>query len=138
MITATFAAVIHKSTVCPVTSIARIARNQDVPGIIRLVNGMYADMAEEYAAVRPPVDPECMRAAESNLSERLGGDVMAFVVDRPSNSGDVAAVAVGRVQTTFPIPRRRGTSAGYVEWVATDPEMRRRGLARAAVTELLC
>lgn len=79
-----------------------------------------------------------MRVAGSNLSERLGNDVMAFVVEHPSSSREVVAVAVGRLQTTLPSPRRLGTTVGYVEWVATDPDMRRRGFARAAVSELLC
>lgn len=74
---------------------------------------------------------------ETALLERLGDDVMAFVIEHPSISGDIVAVAVGRLQTTLPSPRRRGTTSGYVEWVATEPRMRRRGFARASVAQLL-
>ncbi|MGM7670577.1 GNAT family N-acetyltransferase [Microbacterium sp. A93] len=118
-------------------SIARPARPRDVAGIIRLVEGMYSEMAEEYAGARPPANPTWVRAAETALLERLGDDVMAFVIEHPSIAGDIVAVAVGRLQTTLPSPRRRGTTSGYVEWVTTEPRMRRRGFARAAVAQLL-
>lgn len=61
--------------------------------------------------------------------------MMAFVIDRPVTG--VVAVAVGRLHETLPSPRRRGTTAGYVDWVATAAHFRRQGFARAVVAALV-
>ena len=107
----------------------------DVPGIVDLVGEMYADMAEEYVGIRSFVSVEWVAKAGDALRERFGHDVTAFVIRQPS--GRVVSVAVGRLHRTLPSPRRVGTIAGYVEWVATDVEMRRRGYARSVVTALM-
>lgn len=113
---------------------SRPATIEDISAIVALVGDMYRDVGEEYGGARPDISQEWARATEDALAERLGHDVMAFVIERPA--AGVVAVAVGRLQETLPSPRRRGTTAGYVDWVATHRDFRRQGFARA-VTESL-
>jgi ribosomal protein S18 acetylase RimI-like enzyme len=114
---------------------AQPATVDDVPGIVRLVGEMYSEMAVEYTGSRSEMSSDWRDLADAALRERLGVDVNAFVVRHPS--GDVVAVAVGRLQRTLPSPRRVGTVTGYIEWVATDSVVRRRGHARDVVSALL-
>jgi GNAT superfamily N-acetyltransferase len=73
-----------------------------------------------------------LRAA---LTDRLGRDVAAFVT---VDGADLpVAVAIGVVDQRLPSPRRPTGRIGYVEWLATDPEQRRRGAARMALIALL-
>lgn len=93
----------------------RPATRDDIDSIVRLVGEMYADLAEEHTGERPTVRPDWAPLAAEALADRLGIDVMAFVVELPPTG--VVAVAVGRLHETLPSPRRATTTAGYLEWV---------------------
>ncbi|MER6028015.1 GNAT family N-acetyltransferase [Streptomyces sp. NPDC001851] len=74
------------------------------------------------------------------LRERLGeedGDFAAFVVDRRDRPGALAALVAGTVDYRIGKPGNPRGRVGYVFSVATDPEARRRGYARACMEELL-
>jgi ribosomal protein S18 acetylase RimI-like enzyme len=74
------------------------------------------------------------------LRKRLAdpdGDFAAFVVDHPDRTGALAALVVGTLEYRIGGPGRPGGLLGYVFSVATDPDARRRGYARACMDELL-
>ncbi len=73
------------------------------------------------------------------LRRRLadGGDFAAFVVDHPGRPGALAALVAGTVEYRIGKPGNPLGRVGYVFSVATDPDARRRGYARACVEELL-
>ena len=107
----------------------RAARRDDLPAIEQLVAGMFRDLG---TADRPAVwNAELAQA----FTERLGRDIAAYVTvdqaDRP------IAVAIGVVDHRLPSPRRLTGQIGYVEWLATHAQYRRRGAARLALRELL-
>ncbi|WP_329409444.1 GNAT family N-acetyltransferase [Streptomyces sp. NBC_00704] len=79
---------------------------------------------------------ESLPTLRGRLSEP-DGDFAAFVVDHPERPGVLAALVAGTVE--YRIGRAgnpRGT-IGYVFSVATDPDARRRGYARAGMDALL-
>jgi ribosomal protein S18 acetylase RimI-like enzyme len=65
------------------------------------------------------------------------GDFAAFVVDHPERPGTLAALAVGTLEYRIGRADNPHGRVGYVFSVATDPDARRRGYARACMTELL-
>lgn len=65
------------------------------------------------------------------------GDFAAFVVDHPERPGALAALAVGTLEYRIGRADNPHGRVGYVFSVATDPDARRRGYARACMTELL-
>jgi GNAT superfamily N-acetyltransferase len=74
------------------------------------------------------------------LRKRLAdpdGDFAAFVVDHPDRTGALSALVVGTLEYRIGGPGRPGGLLGYVFSVATDPDARRRGYARACMDELL-
>lgn len=93
----------------------------------------------------PPGTTAWHTASLPLLRARLAdsGDFAAFVVDHPERSGGpggpgaLAALAVGSVEYRIGRADNPGGRVGHVFSVATDPDARRRGYARACVTELL-
>ncbi|MEV4338357.1 N-acetyltransferase [Streptomyces sp. NPDC049590] len=74
------------------------------------------------------------------LREQLAkddGDFAAFVVDHPGRPGALAALVAGTVEYRIGKPGNPRGRVGYVFSVATDPDVRRRGYARACMEELL-
>lgn len=74
--------------------------------------------------------------AAGKLAE-ADGDFAAFVVDHPDRPGALAALVVGTVDYRIGKAANPHGLAGYVFSVATDPDARRRGYARACMDELL-
>ncbi len=109
---------------------ARPAGPADVPETVRLVSIMYAELG---TATGPP----WATRAEAALLGRLWADLGIFVVDAPDDSRALAACAVGVLHRGLPSPRRATEITGYVEWVVTDPDHRRRGHAWSATAALL-
>ncbi len=65
------------------------------------------------------------------------GDFAAFVVDHPDRPDALAALVVGTVEYRIGKPANPRGLCGYVFSVATDPDARRRGYARACMESLL-
>lgn len=114
---------------------ARAAVAADMPEILRLVAQVYWDMHALYGGPEPETNREWERRVRASVARRLGDDVAIFVVD--GVGGKLGSVAVGRISESLPSPRRSHSLEGYIEWVGTDPQLRRRGFATAATQELL-
>ncbi|KIE25376.1 acetyltransferase [Streptomyces sp. MUSC 125] len=74
------------------------------------------------------------------LHDRLaedGGDFAAFVVDHPDRPGALAALVAGTLAYRIGRAGNPHGRVGHVFSVATDPDARRRGYARACMRELL-
>jgi len=78
-------------------------------------------------------------ASLSTVTARLGdtdGGFAAFVVDHPERLGSLAALVVGTVEYRIGRAGNPHGRVGYVFSVATDPDARRRGYARACMEAL--
>ncbi|MFH8634901.1 GNAT family N-acetyltransferase [Streptomyces lydicus] len=93
-------------------------------------------MRSEYV-LSSPLTEDWVRQCTDELAPRLTlkGDARAFVVDAPD--GTMAACALGLIHPVLPAPPYPRGRAGRVQIVATQPEFRRRGYARAVVSALL-
>ncbi|MFG2792726.1 GNAT family N-acetyltransferase [Streptomyces sp. NPDC048419] len=115
-------------------SFVRRAVPEDAPEVLRLRQVMLdslpgADPSTEWHTQSLPV-----------LRERLAdahGDFAAFVVDHPERPGALAALVVGTVDYRIGRAGNPHGTDGYVFSVATDPDARRRGHARACMEALL-
>jgi GNAT superfamily N-acetyltransferase len=114
-----------------------------------LVRRAVAEDAEEVLRLRQvmidsvsPASPTAWQAASlPALRTRLAdpdGEFAAFVVDHPGRPGALAALVVGTLEYRIGGPGKPPDGLiGYVFSVATDPDARRRGYARACMEELL-
>ncbi|MEV6398382.1 GNAT family N-acetyltransferase [Streptomyces sp. NPDC051907] len=110
---------------------ARRATAEDAEELVRLRQVMLD------SHLGPNPDVGWQREAVAVLRARLAdpaGDLTAFVVDRP---GGLAACAVGTIEYRLGSPGNPNGTTGYVFSVATDPDMRRRGLSRACMEAVL-
>ncbi|MBU6535345.1 GNAT family N-acetyltransferase [Streptomyces mayonensis] len=92
-------------------------------------------------ALTPGSPTDWQTASLPALRDRLAapdGDLAAFVVDHPERPGSLAALVVGTLEYRIGGPGRPpGGLIGYVFSVATNPDARRRGYARACMDGLL-
>ncbi len=110
---------------------ARPAGPDDTTEVIRLARMMFDALGieggnamwEEQAAVR----------FRQGLED---GTAAAFVVASPDAPGTLLASAAVSITPRLPTPRGDGRTA-YVQWVATEPAWRRRGLAGRVMAELI-
>lgn len=109
--------------------VARRATVADAAELVRLRAVMFASMGEPTDARWAAL---CLRFFEEQLA---GEELAASVVDAPDGGG-LASCAVGMIDVRLPSPMRHGP-IGHISSVATDERWRRRGFARAAVTDLL-
>jgi len=79
---------------------------------------------------------ESLPTVRSRLADPDGG-FAAFVVDHPERLGALAALAVGTIEYRIGRKGNPHGRVGYVFSVATDPDVRRRGYARACMESLL-
>jgi ribosomal protein S18 acetylase RimI-like enzyme len=107
---------------------AREAELDDADDLVRMAEVMFAGMGI--------VPPDGWRAAAGDeIRRRLGHDTVGFVVE--DDTGTVISSGIGVLTTRMPSVRNLSTRVGYVQWVATDPEHRHRGCARAVMTALV-
>ncbi|MFE2062400.1 GNAT family N-acetyltransferase [Streptomyces sp. NPDC059467] len=115
-------------------SLVRRATPEDAPEVLRLRQVMIDALPGGDASTG------WHDQALPGLMERLGetdGDFAAFVVDHPDRPGALGALVVGTVDYRIGKASSPHGRAGYVFSVATDPDARRRGYARACMEELL-
>ncbi|MFB6554058.1 GNAT family N-acetyltransferase [Streptomyces sp. NPDC056405] len=114
-------------------SLVRRAVAEDAEEVLRLRQVM-------IDSVSPAAPTDWQAASLPALRARLAdpdGDFAAFVVDHSERPEALAALVVGTLEYRIGGPNRPGGLLGYVFSVATDPDARRRGYARACMDELL-
>ena len=109
---------------------ARFARLEEAGEVVRLARVMFESMGHDAS------DAEWQREGERHVQERLGADLAVLVVEHP-DGGRLVSSAAGTVAHRLPVPRNPAGRAGYIQWVATEPAFRRRGLARLTMEALL-
>ncbi|MFF3013745.1 GNAT family N-acetyltransferase [Streptomyces sp. NPDC057939] len=84
-----------------------------------------------------PLDSGWLARCADQLALRLRprGDARAYVIDSPT--GGLATCALGLIHAVLPAPKYPQGLAVRIHAVATDPDHRRRGHARAALAALL-
>jgi GNAT superfamily N-acetyltransferase len=110
---------------------ARPAHVDDSDEILRLARLMFHSMGFDMD------DEQWIEEGHRQVVERLGDDIAIFVVDHPTGDGRLVAAAAGIITRRLPTPFNATGLTGYVQWVATDAEYRRRGLGRLAMTAML-
>ncbi|MEV7864254.1 GNAT family N-acetyltransferase [Streptomyces hirsutus] len=106
----------------------RAATPADAEGIVR--------MRSEHV-LSEPLSEDWIRRCTTELAPRLtsAGDARAFVIDAPD--GSMASCALGLIHPVLPAPACPRGLAARVQIVATHPDLRRRGYARAVFSRLL-
>lgn len=109
----------------------RPAAAPDIPELLRLRAVMFASVGEHDTGDWWP-------ASELALREGFArGDIAAFVVDHPEQPGRLVACGIVVLLQRLGSPRTPNGRFGHVQSMVTEPEFRRRGLARAILAELL-
>ncbi|PAZ12202.1 GNAT family N-acetyltransferase [Streptomyces sp. SA15] len=116
-------------------SLVRRAAAEDAEEVLRLRQVMIDSMDRPDAA-DTAWHAESLPALRGRLAEP-DGDFAAFVVDHPERPGSLAALVVGTIDYRIGKASNPRGLSGYVFSVATDPDARRRGYARACMEELL-
>lgn len=118
-------------------SLVRRAVPEDAHEVLRLRQVMIDSVFPSGSSVSSTEwHEESLPALRGRLADPDGG-FAAFVVDHPERPGALAALVAGTIEYRigrFGNPQGR---VGHVFSVATDPDVRRRGYARACMEELL-
>ena len=115
-------------------TIARRATPDDADELLRLRVLMFADINQSGAG-----DSRWQEPARRAFVEQLAlsdSYLQAFVVDKPDAAG-LAASALAFVHQRIPGPGNPAGLGAHIGGVATDPEYRRRGYARACMDSLV-
>ncbi|MDL5201366.1 GNAT family N-acetyltransferase [Streptomyces sp. ALI-76-A] len=119
-------------------SLVRRATAEDAEEVLRLrqvmIDSVFAGADAGAASTR--WHSASLPVLRARLAEP-DGDFAAFVVDRPERPGALAALAAGTEEYRIGRAGNPHGRVGHVFSVATDPDARRRGHARACVEELL-
>jgi len=112
----------------------RPATPEDIPELIRLRAAMFAWLGDDHGS-----DDGAWRAtSEQALRDGLAsGDMAAFVVDHPDQPGRLVACGLAVITHRLGSPRTPNGRFGHIQSMVTEPEFRRRGLARAILFELV-
>lgn len=119
-------------------SLVRRATAEDAEEVLRLrqvmINSVFsadssADSSIEWHA-------ESLPTVRARLAD-ADGDFAAFVVDHPDRPDALAALVVGTIEYRIGRAGNPHGRVGHVFSVATDPDARRRGYARACMESLL-
>ena len=116
-------------------SLVRRATTEDAGEVLRLRQVMIDALPDGDGSTA--WHTEALPSLRGKLAE-ADGDFAAFVVDHPDRPGALAALVVGTVDYRIGKAANPHGLAGYVFSVATDPDARRRGYARAAPVCLTC
>ena len=108
-----------------------MATAADAAELVRLAAMLFTSMDVDATGT------EWQDAGRRHVNERMGKEMAAFVVDHPDAPGRLVASAAGTIAQRLPTPFSPAGTAGYVQWVCTEPEFRGQGLARLVMSSLL-
>ncbi|MFG2646765.1 GNAT family N-acetyltransferase [Streptomyces sp. NPDC048436] len=118
----------------------RRARPEDAEELIRLrqvmIDSIFAGRSATSAESDTGWHAEGTPIVRTKLAESEG-DFAAFVIDQPGRPGKLAALVVGTLEYRIGRAGNPQGVIGHVFSVATDPDHRRRGYARACMEVLL-
>ncbi|MGW5324610.1 GNAT family N-acetyltransferase [Streptomyces sp. NPDC004014] len=115
-------------------TLVRRAGPEDAAEVLRLRQVMIDSMA--HADPSTDWHAESLPVLRARLAEPEG-EFAAFVVDHPERPGALAALVAGTLDYRIGRAGDPLGTVGYVFSVATDPDARRRGYARACMDALL-
>ncbi|MCC5476010.1 GNAT family N-acetyltransferase [Streptomyces sp. NPDC059680] len=117
-------------------SLARRALPEDAVELLRLRQVMIDSLRSTGGGGPTEWHAESLPTLRERLAEP-DGDFVAFVVDHPDRPGALAALVAGTLEYRIGKAGNPHGRVGYVFSVATDPDARRRGYARACMEELV-
>ncbi|MFI1070312.1 GNAT family N-acetyltransferase [Streptomyces puniciscabiei] len=117
-------------------SLVRRAVPEDAMEVLRLRQVMIDSMGSGGGGGATDWHAESLPTLRGRLAGP-DGDFAAFVVDHPDRPGALAALVAGTLEYRIGKAGNPHGRVGYVFSVATDPDARRRGYARACMEELL-
>jgi ribosomal protein S18 acetylase RimI-like enzyme len=117
-------------------SLVRRAVPEDAGEVLRLRQVMIDSLWSGGGGGPADWHAESLPTLRGRLAEP-GGDFAAFVVDHPDRPGALAALVAGTLEYRIGKAGNPHGRVGHVFSVATDPDARRRGYARACMEELL-
>jgi GNAT superfamily N-acetyltransferase len=109
----------------------RAATADDAREVVRLARMMFEAMGIDASG------PAWQLEGERHVRQRLGLDLAVFVAAHPEDADRLVASAAGTIAARLPGPRNGAGRVGYVQWVSTEPDFRRRGLGRRLMESLL-
>ncbi|OIJ66269.1 GNAT family N-acetyltransferase [Streptomyces mangrovisoli] len=115
-------------------SFVRRAEPHDAAEVLRLRQVMIDELFSADASTA--WHTESLPALRDRLADPEG-DFAAFVVDHPERPGALAALVAGTIDYRIGRAADPRGGVGFVFSVATDPDARRRGYARASMDVLL-
>ncbi|MFF4485374.1 GNAT family N-acetyltransferase [Streptomyces sp. NPDC001544] len=117
-------------------SLVRRATPEDAAEVLRLRQVMIDSVFAGAAGGAADWHTESLPTLRARLAGS-DGDFAAFVVDHPERPGALAALVAGTLEYRIGRADNPHGRVGHVFSVATDPDARRRGYARACMEELL-
>ncbi|MFF9039655.1 GNAT family N-acetyltransferase [Streptomyces sp. NPDC014892] len=117
-------------------SLVRRATGEDAAEVLRLRQVMIDSMGPPGAGGPTDWHTESLPVLRRRL-DGPEGEFAAFVVDHPERPDALAALVVGTVDYRIGKPGNPLGAVGHVFSVATDPDCRRRGYARACMESLV-
>jgi GNAT superfamily N-acetyltransferase len=121
----------------PHTSQVRAATPHDIPELVRLRALLFERMEQDLGPAPPSAAGDGWReACAAEFRARFAdGTIGVFVVD--GDDERLAACGIGLIDRRMPGPYTPTGQWGYISGMVTDPAHRRRGHARAIMTELM-
>ncbi|MDX3616036.1 GNAT family N-acetyltransferase [Streptomyces europaeiscabiei] len=116
--------------------LVRRATAEDAVEVLRLRQVMIDSMSPPGSGGPTDWHAESLPTLRRRLAGS-DGEFAAFVVDRPERPGTLAALVVGTIDYRIGKPGNPRGAVGHVFSVATDPDCRRRGYARACMEALV-
>ncbi|WP_328507333.1 GNAT family N-acetyltransferase [Streptomyces sp. NBC_00104] len=117
-------------------SLVRRAAAEDAAEVLRLRQVMIDSMASGGPGGSTDWHAESLPTLRRRLADS-DGEFAAFVADHPERPGALAALVVGTIEYRIGRANNPRGAVGHVFSVATDPECRRRGHARACMEALV-
>jgi GNAT superfamily N-acetyltransferase len=112
----------------------RAARLDDAVEVVRLAELMFRSLGLAH-----PDDVWARWRADAvgAIRARVGDDLALFVVEEDDRPGKLLSAGAGTIAHRLPNPSHADARVGYIQWMSTEPEFRRRGLAGAVLGSLL-